>query len=242
VFRTNKLAICGDENPPKNLVDYATTIGAHLALINRDFQISKTQTGSQYSAENTALRLPKIGLYGDFQLNNAACALSAVQALQQKLPVTNTSINAALRALTLTGRFQQIHKNPSIIVDVAHNPQAAQSLAHNLQASPCAGRTLAVFAMLADKDVEGVISAVAAEIDVWFVADIDNARGAKASELQAKLLKVTDAAAILIYTNVTLALQAAYKNAVKNDRIIVFGSFYTVADAVASEFNDLHQK
>jgi dihydrofolate synthase / folylpolyglutamate synthase len=242
VFRANKLAICGDENPPKNLVDYATTIGAHLALINRDFQISKTQTGSQYSAENTALRLPKIGLYGDFQLNNAACALSAVQALQQKLPVTNTSINAALRALTLTGRFQQIHKNPSIIVDVAHNPQAAQSLAHNLQASPCAGRTLAVFAMLADKDVEGVISAVAAEIDVWFVADIDNARGAKASELQAKLLKVTDAAAILIYTNVTLALQAAYKNAVKNDRIIVFGSFYTVADAVASEFNDLHQK
>jgi dihydrofolate synthase / folylpolyglutamate synthase len=242
VFRANKLAICGDENPPQTLLDYATTIGAHLALINRNFQINKTPTGSQYSSENTTLTLSNIALHGDFQLNNAACALRAVQALQAKLPTANTSINAALRAVSLAGRFQQIHENPPIIVDVAHNPQAAQSLAHNLRASPCAGRTLAVFAMLADKDIEGVISAVAAEIDVWFAADIDNARGAKASELQAKLLKVTDAAAILLYTNVTLALQAAYKNAVKNDRIIVFGSFYTVADAVASEFNDLHQK
>jgi dihydrofolate synthase/folylpolyglutamate synthase len=240
VFRANKLAICGDDNPPMSLLDYAKKIGANLQLINRDFQVQKTAQGWQYSTHTIQLQLPSLGLAGDFQLNNAACVICAVLHLNEILPTTQANIHEAFRAVKLTGRFQKIHINPAIIVDVAHNPHAAKSLAHNLQAHPCTGRTLAVFGMLADKDIEGVISELAAHIDVWYVADNHSARGAKAVDLQNFLLKEVSKSAIHLFADVGAAIDAAYKNAAKNDRIITFGSFYTVADAIASQFNRLH--
>jgi dihydrofolate synthase / folylpolyglutamate synthase len=235
VFRANKLAICGDENPPESLLDYAKKIGANLQLIKRDFQVKKTLQGWQYLAADVQLALPKLGLTGDFQLNNAACVVRAVLHLNQTLPTTQASIHTAFGAVKLTGRFQQIHTNPTIIVDVAHNPHAAKSLAHNLQTSPCTGRTLAVFAMLRDKDIEGVISKLSAHIDAWYVADNHSARGAKASDLQQFLIKQAVKSPILLCADVGAAIDSACKNAAKNDRIIVFGSFYTVADAIAQQ-------
>ena len=243
IYRANKLAICGDENPPQSLLNYAEKIGANLQLINRDFQVKKTAQntvlGWQYAAGGVHLQLPNLGLAGDFQLNNAACAVHAVQRLNDILPVPQASIHAALRAVKLTGRFQQIHSQPEILVDVAHNPHAATSLAHNLQIMPCAGLTLAVFAMLRDKDIEGVICALAGEIDAWYLADNHSPRGAKASDLQKILLQQANKSPIQLFADVGAAMDAAYKNAAKNDRIIVFGSFYTVADAIASKYNGL---
>ena len=239
VFRANKLAICGDENPPVSLLDYAKKIGANLQLINRDFAVKKTAQGWQYSAGDMQLQLPSLGLAGDFQLVNAACAINAIQHLNVILPTPQANIYAALRAVKLTGRFQQIHSQPEILVDVAHNPHAARSLAHNLQAASCTGRTLAVFAMLADKDIEGVIRKLIGEIDAWYLADIHSPRGAKANDLQKILLKHAKKSSIQLFTDVGAAIDVAYKNAAKNDRIIVFGSFYTVADAIASKFNSL---
>ena len=240
IFRANVLAICGDENPPASLLNYAKQIGADLALIGRNFQVNKTAQGWQYSAKDVTLQLPKLGLIGDFQLNNAACALHAVLHLGKKLSVTEANIQAALRAVSLTGRFQQLQSNPQVIVDVAHNPHAATSLAQNLKAMPCAGKTLAVLGMLADKDIDGVISAVDGEIDAWYLADIHSARGAKAQDLQTCLLKYTlkntlkqtTQKPIKLFSGVAIALASACKDAAKNDRIIVFGSFYTVADAI----------
>ncbi len=239
VFRANKLAICGDENPPQSLLDYASKIGANLQLINRDFQVKKTVQGWQYSAHEVQLQLPNLGLAGDFQRNNAACAVHAVQYLNQILPTLHTNIHTALRVVKLKGRFQQIHTSPQIIVDVAHNPQAAKSLAQNLQSTACAGKTLAVFGMLADKDIEGVICAVSSDIDAWFVANVHSPRSAKVSELQKIILKHTKKSPVQLFVEVSAALDSACKNASKNDRIIVFGSFYTVADAIASRFNSL---
>ena len=239
IFRANKLAICGDETPPQSLLDYASKTGANLQLINRDFQVKKTTQGWQYSACDVQLQLPNLGLTGDFQRNNAACAMCAVQHLNQILPTLQANIYEALRAVKLKGRFQQIHENPQIIVDVAHNPHAAESLAQNLQSAACSGKTLAVFGMLADKDVEGVIRAVSSDIDAWFVVDIHSPRGAKASELQKILLKHAKKSPVQLFAEVSVAIDSACKNATKNDRIIVFGSFYTVADAIASKFNSL---
>ena len=239
VFRANKLAICGDENPPVSLLVYAKKIGANLQLINRDFTVKKTAQGWQYSAGTMQLQLPNLGLVGDFQLTNAACVINAIQHLNDILSTPQASVYAALRAVKLTGRFQKIHSQPEILVDVAHNPHAAKSLAHNLQTTPCSGRTLAVFAMLADKDIEGVIRELTSEIDAWFVADIHAARGAKAIDLQQLLIRQGEKSTIQLFADVGIAIDAAYKNAAKNDRIIVFGSFYTVADAIASKFNSL---
>ena len=239
VFRANKLAICGDENPPVSLLDYAKKIGANLQLINRDFTAKKTVQGWQYSAGDMQLQLPNLGLVGDFQLINAASAVHTVQHLNDILPITQANIYAALRAVKLTGRFQQIHSQPEILVDVAHNPHAARSLAHNLQAKLTFGRTFAVFAMLADKDIDGVVRELIGEMDAWYLADIHSPRGAKAKDLQKILLKHAKKSSIQLFANVGAAIDAAYKNAAKNDRIIVFGSFHTVADVIASKFNSL---
>ncbi len=232
IFRANKPAICGDERPPQSLLDFAKQIGANLALIGRDFNLKKVAHGWQYTAENSQLHLPPLGLFGDFQRNNAACAIYAVQHLSDKLPVSEANIYAALGAVKLTGRFQQIQESPQIIADVAHNPQAAKSLAQNLHTAPCTGRTLAVLGMLADKDIEGVIRAVADEIDAWYVADIHNARGATAQALEKILRQQGGDKPVQLFVNVATARAAACKDAAKNDRIIVFGSFYTVADAI----------
>ena len=233
VFRANKLAICGDETPPVSLLKYAETIGVDLKLINRDFQVKKTgQQGWQYSDEALVLQLPVLGLAGEFQFANAACAICAAHHLKHILPVSQANIHAALGAVRLTGRFQQIQSKPQIIVDVAHNPHAATSLAQNLRSTPGASRTLAVFAMLVDKDIEGVISAVAPCISRWYIADIRAARGAKALDLQKTLVRQVNQASVRLFDDVSMALAAACKEADKNDRIIVFGSFYTVADAI----------
>ncbi len=247
VFRANKLAVCGDENPPDSLVDYAKKIGADLQLIQRDFQVTKTKAGWQYSAKNFHLDLPNLGLIGDFQLNNAACVVCTVLHLSDILPVAiseqsnaglQANIHQALSAVHLMGRFQQLQAIPQVIVDVAHNPHAAKSLAQNLKSIPCSGKTLAVFGMLADKDIAGTIEAVHAEIDAWYLADIQNARGAKAQEihqiLQQVSFKVGHKSLSHLFENIAAALAAACIDADKNDRIIVFGSFYTVADAMAS--------
>jgi dihydrofolate synthase/folylpolyglutamate synthase len=244
VFRANKLAICGDENPPSSLVEHAKKIGANLQLIQRDFQAKKTRDGWQYLAENIQLDLPKLGLIGDFQLNNAACVVRAVLHLSDILPLTThgspedslqANIHEALRTTHLLGRFQQILSTPQVIVDVAHNPHAAKSLAQNLKSIQCAGKTLAVFGMLADKDIAGVIDAMYGEIDAWYLADIQSARGAKAIALENILIKFGIKKPIKMFDDVATALATACIDADKNDRIIVYGSFYTVADAMATK-------
>ncbi len=232
IFRPNVFAICGDEDPPNSLIDYAEQLNTPLKLINRDFSVKKTTNGWQYTEKQNDFLLPNLGLHGEFQLNNAACAVCAVQYLTIFLPVKISHIQSALNTVNLVGRFYSISTNPNVIVDVAHNPHAALSLAHNLQAAPCAGSTLAVFAMLADKDINGVIKAVSTHINQWFIADNHSVRGAKAKELNDKLIQNNPNTQIHSFTDVASALVAACDIATRNDRIIVFGSFYTVADAI----------
>ncbi len=119
-----------------------------------------------------------------------------------------------------------------VIADVAHNPQAAQSLASNLKAQPCEGRTLAVFAMLADKDINSVIELLDPVVDIWYLAGLKNARSATTKALASSLKAINSNAVVLLFENVADALDTAYKEVGKSDRIVAFGSFYTVADAL----------
>ncbi|MFW5432093.1 MAG: bifunctional tetrahydrofolate synthase/dihydrofolate synthase [Methylophilaceae bacterium] len=232
IFRASKLAICGDSNPPKSVVDYASTIGADFHLISRDFEVKKLADGWQYTAGDTQLTLPPLALQGDFQLNNAACAICAVQNLNNMLPVTLDNLGDALKVVKLLGRFYTLSESPKVIIDVAHNPQAAESLAQNLKQNICEGRTIGVFAMLADKDIAHVVHALASHIDIWYLADTNNARGASAKDLQFHLQSQAKKGLTKCFENVASALRSAYIDCGKNDRIIAFGSFYTVADAL----------
>jgi len=232
IYRAHKPAICGDTNPPKTVLDYAEQIQADLHLINRDFSVNKHADGWQYKTNKQTLTLPNLALQGDFQLHNAACAIRAVEQLNDQLPVPFDGIGEALKTVTLVGRFYQFSEQPDIILDVAHNPQAAESLANNLTSKPCKGRTLGVFAMLADKDIAHVVSALSPHISTWYLADTHNARGATAQDLAMYLQAQAEKGLTKQFKNVADALRSACIDADKNDRIIVFGSFYTVADAI----------
>lgn len=231
IYRKDKPAICGDDNPPISLVEYAREINANLLLINHDFKITKTGSGWQYQVGQNKLALPNLALQGDFQLNNAACAISAIQSLENHLPVPFEAIKDALANVTLIGRFYTISKMPEVILDVAHNPHAAKSLAQNLISHPSKGRTLGVFAMLADKDIAQVVEVLLPHISFWYLADTHNPRGAKAKELDVYIQPHAQGLT-KCFDNVTAALHNACIDVGKNDRIIVFGSFYTVADAI----------
>ena len=155
-----------------------------------------------------------------------------MHALQAWLPVSEEALRAGMRHVALQGRFQVLPGSPEIILDVAHNPHAAKGLAENLRKSPHGGKTLAVFAMLADKDIEGVVKELAGEIDAWFVADIHEARGARADVLAKHLDFAAPSASVLCHDDVASAFHQAYMSAGENDRIAAFGSFYTVADVL----------
>ena len=178
--------------------------------------------------------LPHPALRGAFQLHNASAALAALDALKERLPVSMDAVRRGLVEVQLAGRFQVVPGRPQLILDVAHNPHAARSLAQNLAGMPPA-KTFAVFAMLRDKDMAGVAAALDPHIDTWLVAGIDAPRGAAAGELAQVLQNTGVRGDIQSFLDVGEALRYAYNAAGENDRIAAFGSFYTVAEAMAAK-------
>lgn len=234
VYRANTPAICGDLIPPKSLREHAQTIGAKFMQIQEAFDFSAhSHSWDYHQHQNDMLNLPMPALKGNYQLQNASCAIAAIQCLQGQLPVSYQAIAKGLTLTTLTARFQQVLNTPLTILDVAHNPHAANALAENLRQYPVSGKTYAVFAMLADKDIPGVIAALKDEIDAWFVAGIASARGASSDMVKKHFENKFAKANIQCCENIVLAYRQACKEVGVNDRIIVFGSFYTVADVMS---------
>jgi len=248
VYRANKPAILGDANPPVSLVQHAQNINARLSQIQQDFGYQLSQSGWQFIAHGAVrYTLPLPALKGDYQLSNAACAVAAVESLQLKLPVAADAIANALRQVKLSGRFQLVQTKPNVILDVAHNPHAAKALAINLKQSRAkTGQVLAVFAMLADKDMSGVITALMGEVDVWYVASIDHVRGASATQLAAHISGINPKAAIQLFDTAVEAFKQACidietcNDVNENDKIAVFGSFFTVSAVMQVLDSSIH--
>ncbi len=184
-----------------------------------------------YSKVSSRSALPFPALRGAFQLSNASAVLAALEALKDTIPVSMEAVRRGLSEVELTGRFQFIPGQPQLILDVAHNPHAARSLANNLSHLPPA-KTYAVFAMLKDKDMVGVVAALGEQVDVWLVAGIDAARGATAQELASVLINAQLHSEVVVCSSIENALDEASKRAGENDRIAAFGSFYTVAEVM----------
>lgn len=233
IFRKNIPAICGDLSPPISLIQYAQNIGASLKLIQQDFQLERQEDCWRYSSTQYTLdELPMPALVGDFQLHNASCVIAAIESLHSILPVSKGAICDGLLTVRLHGRYQYLSSKPDVILDVAHNPHAAKSLATNLKSTVTQGKTIAVFAMLADKDIRGVIQAIAGEIDEWYVAGITHVRGADGLMIQQFVNAELPKAVIRLFDGVENAYDQACIDANENDRIIILGSFFTVAEVM----------
>ena len=236
IFRPAKRAVCGDPNPPQSLLDHAAAIGAPLWRIGRDYGYAAEGTQWRYEGPGGArYGLPYPALRGAHQLGNAATALAAVDALRERLPVSAGAVREGLVHVELAGRFQVLPGRPAIVLDVAHNPQAARALADTLSTMGYFPRTLGVFGMLADKDIDAVVSALAPRIDAWYVAPLPGPRGASSARIEAALTdRGVAERSIRAFADIGQAFDAARNDANETDRIAAFGSFLTVGAALAA--------
>ncbi len=237
IFRPDKPAVCADRDPPASLIEYAATIGARLTRIGRDYGYDAQGTQWDYWGPGGARHgLPYPALRGNYQLANASTALCAADALRDRLPLSMGAVRAALVGIELPGRFQVLAGRPITVLDVAHNPQAAHAFADNLGAMGFHPRTIAVFGILADKDIDAVIAPLLPRVDRWEVTALPPPRGASSAMLKQRLQDAGVAAgAVREYTDPLAAYRAARDDAAEADRIIVFGSFLTVAAVLAAK-------
>jgi len=233
IFRAHRPAVCADPQPPQSLEQFATDIGAQLLTMGKNFGYVADRTQWQYwGPAGKKSGLPWPALRGSYQIANAAACLAALDTLRDRFPVSMEDIRAGLLHVECPGRFQVLPGRPAVILDVAHNPQAARVLADNLAAMRSFERTFAVFAMLRDKDIQGVIDAIRDKVDHWLIAAIEGPRGADAVLLQSRLMAAGVTAPVTACATIAAAYVRACDMATKNDRIVVFGSFYTVAAVV----------
>ena len=242
VFRSGKPAICGQTPPPESLRRHAGEIGAELLLIKRDFDFStleNVQWSYRYHPQNSDGRtrnrnaLPFPALRGAYQLSNAACALTVLECLGDRLPVDIAAIKRGLLLVENPGRFQVLPGRPLTVLDVGHNPHAARALRRSLINLMFAEKRTAVFSILADKDIDGVLDIVKDQFDEWHIAPLDVPRGMTAEALVRKLSE-HGIENVKVFENIEKAYRAALEKAGENDRIVVFGSFHTVAAVMAA--------
>ena len=238
VFRSGRPAIVADPVPPQSVTDYARKIGADLWQFGQDFNYAGDR--QQWGYGGRVLRRNSLAypaLRGANQLINASAALAALESLRDRLPIPVQAIREGLACVELPGRFQVLPGRPTVVLDVGHNPHAAAHLAANLDQMGYHPFTWAVFGMLKDKDVDGVIRALASRVDHWIPVDLPGPRGASAEWLTARLQAMGVSAgsdrSIEAQPSPREGLSAARLRAGPDDRILVLGSFLTVADVIS---------
>jgi dihydrofolate synthase/folylpolyglutamate synthase len=234
IFRPGRPAIFGARAMPESVARAAAACGARLRRFRRDFDFVERADGWDYIGVGSRRReLPLPGLAGSAQLANAVTALAVLEGAEPAVLVPDEAVRAGLKRVRLAGRFQVIGRDPEWILDVAHNPDAAQALAASLAARPTRGRTIAVCGILGDKDIEGIISALAGRVDRWIAVGLSGARVLAADELARRIAIATGHAAD-VAGDVENGLRMAQTLSAPGDRVLVFGSFLTVGPALAS--------
>ena len=245
IMRPGKPVVVSDPVPPQSVIDHAAAVGADLWKFGTDFNFSgdKQQWGWAGRGRRYAgLAYP--ALRGANQLMNASGVLAALTALRDKLPITAQAVRVGLSMVELPGRFQIIPGQPTLVLDVAHNPHSVAALAENLDAMgfyPC---THAVFGAMADKDVAPMLARVGPLMDKWYFTDLPTPRAAAGTVLQAawQASNTRRDATSNAYPSPESALQAAIAAADPADRIVVFGSFYTVGGVLKGGIPKLFAK
>lgn len=226
ILRPGIPAVCADSDPPRSVLQQASAQKVELALTGRDYRIAGEEgAGLVLDYRARKLRLPS----GPLPVASMAAAAVALCTLEPKL--SPQVMERTLADLRLPGRFEQMVQSPQVYVDVGHNPHAARWLAGRLAAMAKPGQSIhGVYGALGDKDIEGVVAAMKPVVSHWYLAGLDVPRGLSAEAL-AQRMGDAGIRADSLQANVSGAIDAALAAASGSDLVIVFGSFFTVADA-----------
>ncbi|OGB02023.1 MAG: bifunctional folylpolyglutamate synthase/dihydrofolate synthase [Burkholderiales bacterium RIFCSPLOWO2_12_FULL_64_99] len=237
IMRAGRPVVVSDPQPPQSVIEQAQQLGADLWLFGRDHNYAGDR--QQWSWSGRGKRFNSMAypaLRGANQLLNASGVLAALEAVRNRLPVSAQAVRTGLATVELPGRFQIIPGQPTLILDVAHNPHAAATLAANLDQMGFFPRTHVVWGAMADKDLTGMVTRLRPLVDAWYCCDLPTDRAATAAQLQqvieadmaARPLVTAPKATVSTHADPMAALTAALAGADPTDRIVVFGSFYTV--------------
>jgi dihydrofolate synthase/folylpolyglutamate synthase len=245
IMRAGRPVVVSDPVPPASVIAHAAALGADVWRFGQDFNFSGDKLqwawagrGRRYSG----MAYP--ALRGANQLVNASGVLAALEVLRPRLPVTAQAVRNGLAMVELPGRFQIVPGEPVLVLDVAHNPHSVAALAANLDAMGFYPNTHAVFGAMADKDLQAMMERVGPLMDHWYFTDLPVPRAATVAQLQHQwqsLNRRADAASST-HASPQAALQAAIAAAKPADRIVVFGSFYTVGGVLQDGIPRLHAK
>jgi dihydrofolate synthase/folylpolyglutamate synthase len=245
IFRSSKPAICADPVPPNSLIAYAKSIEADLWLQGRDFNFQGDQQQWGWAGRGrrfSGLAYP--ALRGANQILNASAVIAALMSLREILPVSAQDIRNGFAFVDLPGRFQVIPGKPTTVLDVAHNPHASAALAQSLGNMGYFPYTHAIFGVMSDKDIIGVIQPMLDIVDFWHCVDLPIDRAAKSSDIKSILenlgVKNTKDSGVDCFSDPAQAFQNTMENVGENDRILVFGSFFTVAGVMAFRKSQAH--
>lgn len=236
VFRPGVGAVVGEVDPPDSILRYSRQHHVPLSRFGRDFYFEKTDSRWNWVSGDTVLAdLPYPALPGEHQFQNAASVLQTLKLVEDRCRVSRQAVCKGLETVSLPGRFQYISGAPSALLDVAHNPQAAGTLAKYIQQNFSRRRIVAVFSIMADKDIPGVLDNLKPWVSHWLFAPLATPRCVS----ERNIAEVFSASRI---ENVTLGLScadAAFEEAARrtsgNDLVVVFGSFFLVAEFLKNE-------
>ena len=234
IYRPHKPAICGDPNPPASVAGVADDIGAVRYDLGRDFGFTRAQNDWAWWGSKRSLKhLPVPGLVGEEQYQNAATALQVVDCLNAQFPVKQTHCHQGLVNVQLPGRFQIVQRRLPIILDVAHNPAAAQCLGQKLQHTAHRGQTIAVFGVMQDKDVVGIVSPLADVFDQWYVVAPSVPRAMERQHLS-EVIQDKVKGAVRLGASIQSTVTQILVDSAPTDRLVIFGSFFTVAEGLSA--------
>ncbi len=231
IARPGRPLVIGQPSPPAGLLEAAKETGARLIRAGEDFQVESGAGHWVLGFNGRRLKLPLPALAGAHQQANAAAAWVAACSLNHICPVREDHLRTALATVSLPGRFQRLARQPEIILDVAHNAQAAEGLAAGLD-DGFSGRTIGVVAMLADKGPVAMARVLDSRVDHWLCAGLSGPRGRSGQDLARTLCNIPVTGPVEGLESVSTSLNRARELARVADRIVIFGSFYTVAEAL----------
>lgn len=238
IFRAAAPAVIGDPGIPASVLAVAEEKQAIPLSIGRAFNYQKQADHWEWWSDALKLNaLPMPALQGEHQFRNAAAVIMAVMSLHARLPVTPAAIAQGLQDVRLTGRFQLIPGDVPVLLDVGHNPQAVQTLLAHLQTHFAGVRIHAVFAMMKDKDIPGVLATLQHRIDEWYCAPLKNPRAATDAQLSEFFQQQAITRVHQGYADFLAAFKDAQRHAKPGELILIFGSFFLVSEYLSQFAN-----
>jgi dihydrofolate synthase/folylpolyglutamate synthase len=234
ILRSGKPAIIGDPQPPASLLNFAHKEGIAISRLGVEFGYQRRDDTWDWQGLGTGLeQLPFPALSGEHQLRNASAAIQLLRSVAQHRPVSEAAIRDGLQMVKLAGRFQYFEGPVPVLLDVAHNPEAAGILAGYLRERFPDRRIHAVFAVMRDKDIAGIIQPLAGLVEHWYLAPVAFARAATVPELKSVFDSLSVEPVSSGFATATEAIATARENAPPDSLLVVFGTFLLVSEFLA---------